>query len=329
MQETAHYLDVPTSTVQKWQAEGLKVPTAVPSSTDQESIARWIARKLDLLEQRFGDPQFSQKTLEYGFMAGVLFCFLAFASLVTYLYFFLLKGENGYVAPSANAAGNVTELALMASWVQVKLKLLSCGLMAGSAIAFLGLSLFLLGVRGAMNVDFGGGTYQANLVNVAPGTIVILCSVLLIAICVTREISWTRSQTPSQQQSDGKGGSAPPSVVPTAESTFKFNAPLALATKLRDTLSQGDEQGASGLSKVIYLADNSLELVREYETAMVSLGRANSDQARSLRALKVCLAEISATESEQDNAIELIKTALRKLEDALQKNSGQAKATRS
>jgi hypothetical protein len=191
--ETAEFLGVSPSVFSAWRSKAedpAPLPADLANVGDVRQVARWLANQCDALGRAL-DPRFSQDILDRGFIAGLVFCGLAFVATVVYLSVFLGIANSDFNVGSADGnSGLPVQYAFAARLITIRLALLACGVLAGSALGFLGLSLFLMGVRSVMNVDAQGGSFQTKLVNVAPGTLVLLCAALLIGLCTNRDISW-------------------------------------------------------------------------------------------------------------------------------------------
>jgi hypothetical protein len=67
-----------------------------------------------------------------------------------------------------------------------------------------------MGVRSVMNVDASGASFSAQLVNVAPGTLILLCSAILIGLCTTREFTYREFATEGAAVQATPDGKSPP-----------------------------------------------------------------------------------------------------------------------
>ncbi|MEQ8790724.1 MAG: hypothetical protein RIC55_30785 [Pirellulaceae bacterium] len=300
--QVADVLGVNPQVVSDWQNADAPLPDDLNNADDDvKGLARWLARRYDTLS-RVSLPSFPQWVLNTGFLVALALCLLAFAAVAVNL--FLFQASVGSSFPNPGAGGDAAARFTLASrLVSIKMVLLSTGVFAGAALGFLGLSLFLMGVRDSMNVDAAGGGYSAKLVNVAPGTLIVLCAILLIGICTTREFSITTYVPGAVVEQDDEDGDKPTAGQLTK---FEFNVPVTLVVKLRETLQEAeDEQDGSDaqrriLERLWYLSDNMPALVTEYENSLRStkaLAEANKGSLDELAALKTCLSTISTAET--------------------------------
>jgi len=81
----------------------------------------------------------------------------------------------------------------------VKMTLLSCGVFVGLAMIGLGFSLFLIGVRGELDLVARKEGFLIKISRLAPGLFVLLCAAVLIAICVTYQFSISGAELASTQ----------------------------------------------------------------------------------------------------------------------------------
>jgi hypothetical protein len=87
----------------------------------------------------------------------------------------------------------VLHVAISAKLAIAKFSLLSCGVVAGLAFGFLGFALFLIGVRGDMDVKANNASAGIQIARIAPGAFVMLCAALLIGLAVTHNIDFSAS----------------------------------------------------------------------------------------------------------------------------------------
>jgi len=130
--------------------------------------------------------------LRYGFYAGLVLATLCFAFTVIYisLYSFTTtktfdQHHGEYV--DAKSHPNLNSV-LLARTAQNKTLLQSCGIVAGIAFGFLGFSLFLLGIEGTSDVAGKMEDYTVTLNKVAPGSLILIAAIVLIAVSATHRI---------------------------------------------------------------------------------------------------------------------------------------------
>ena len=88
------------------------------------------------------------------------------------------------VPPTASPSEGIMRTSVYSRLMIAGIVFNSCGLMIGVAMAFLGLSLFLLGVRGQMDVKGKSEKIAVQLVRVSPGALAIICSTVIVFACL-------------------------------------------------------------------------------------------------------------------------------------------------
>jgi hypothetical protein len=103
------------------------------------------------------------------------------------------------MAANREAVNNMTESLLKKGTIQGQLfalqlqthantvVLISAGMIMGFAFGFLGFALFMMGIRGSIDVAASHGGSKATLSKLSPGLFVMLCATILIAFCI-----WSR-----------------------------------------------------------------------------------------------------------------------------------------
>lgn len=150
-----------------------------------------------------------------------------------------------------------------------------------------------------MAVDARGGTMQAKLTNVAPGTLLALCAAGLIGYCATREfhVSYPASYS-------GKGTILVPGkdsglrTISEVAVVFTFEAPGTLQKSLETAVhaanvAPSEDARLCELRKVLTLAENVPFLIKDHRAQLVELGLEKSQCVRSLDALNKRLGEIN------------------------------------
>jgi hypothetical protein len=121
------------------------------------------------------------------FVSGALF--LA-AAVYLFLFVFMASSNFGETRESLisgrlDAVSGVV-VAQMDSFL-IAITLNSCGVFLGLALAFVGLALFLIGVKGSVDASGKGAGYQLHLSNLSPGLFVsVLSAIVVLACCVWR-----------------------------------------------------------------------------------------------------------------------------------------------
>lgn len=96
-----------------------------------------------------------------------------------------------------------------------RILLLSCGVVVGMALGFLGFALFLLGVEGTQDVEGTAPSLTLKLARLSPGAFVIICSAVLVGVCVTRPLPFNYGS--SGRPADPRLKDAPPPSVDTKQ----------------------------------------------------------------------------------------------------------------
>lgn len=154
---------------------------------------------------QFQEGRFSQKVLNAGFFAALVLAGVCLVGSMVYLASFLYSTQAAMddiltKAATTNVNFYLVELAVNARMVTARIALLSCGITVGMSFGFLGFALFLIGVKGEMDVEAQNEKYSVKIARMAPGGFVILCAVVLIAVCVTRSTPFSYTRTPAPQQ---------------------------------------------------------------------------------------------------------------------------------
>lgn len=164
--------------------DAVEPPDAPAAGAAREGgVGRARARVRASLGERF--PQWLLNT---GFVCGLLLAGACLVFSAFYLYYFLtntsaaienmLKAGESSLLPT-----DVIGLGINARMVMARIALHSCGVFVGMAFGFLGFSLFLLGIKGEMDLDAGAESYKVKIARLSPGVFVILCATVLIGVC--------------------------------------------------------------------------------------------------------------------------------------------------
>lgn len=170
-----------------------------------------------------GEPgPFSRWVLNLGFIAGLLLAGGCLALSAVYLYGFL-SSTNAAIetflarAATTEATDRLLELAINARMVMARLALLSCGAFVGMSFGFLGFALFLLGIKGEMEVQGRYEGAEVKISRMAPGILIILCAAILIGVCATRSTPFRytlEEETPSARSDAKVPDAGPPPKLP-------------------------------------------------------------------------------------------------------------------
>ncbi len=167
---------------------------------------------------------FSPRLLSVGFIFGLMISSVLMISCVVYLFAFMISTNSAVsitlteaqlaplrvLRPPADTKNNATTvptsvsppivqstpigsytenerlatLSIYSRLLMAGLVFNSCGLMIGVAMAFLGLSLFLLGVKGQLDAKGRTEKFAVQLIRVSPGALAIICSAMIVFACL-------------------------------------------------------------------------------------------------------------------------------------------------
>jgi hypothetical protein len=165
---------------------------AVPAET---SAAQITSTNIGIL--------FPQKLLNLGFCVALILAGACLVLSALYLNNFLNSTNQGVQALISNAPTLSPEsfyTAINARLYMARIALLSCGVFIGMSFGFLGFALFLMGIKGEMDVAGRYEKYSAKLARLSPGVFVILCATILIGICISYDISFSFYSKAAQTQ---------------------------------------------------------------------------------------------------------------------------------
>jgi len=135
--------------------------------------------------------RFPQRLLNLGFLFALTVAAACLVLSGAYLFVFLQATNSGVedILRSAleepRTPASVIQLGILARTAMASFALLSCGVCVGMGFGFLGFALFLLGIKGEMDVEAQHEKAQIKVARMAPGVFVILCATILIGVCVT------------------------------------------------------------------------------------------------------------------------------------------------
>ena len=155
------------------------------------------------------EPRFPQFLLNAGFIFALVVAAVCLTMSSWYLLEFL-RATNTAVEGLLRSAqerpetpATVIQLGILARTAMARFALLSCGVSVGMGFGFLGFALFLLGIKGEMDVTEQNENANVKIARMAPGVFVILCGSILIAVCITFRTEYDfrggeTTQTPNQ-----------------------------------------------------------------------------------------------------------------------------------
>jgi hypothetical protein len=148
---------------------------------------------------------FPQMLLNVGFCVALILSGACLAMGALYLNNFL-NSTNAGVQSLIEKAGNLPPeslyTAINARLVMARIALLSCGVFIGMSFGFLGFALFLMGIKEEMGVTARHESFHVKLARLSPGVFVILCSTILIGVCISYDIPFSSTYRASQTRPD-------------------------------------------------------------------------------------------------------------------------------
>jgi hypothetical protein len=162
------------------------------------------------------EVRFPQVLLNIGFLFALTVAAACLVMSSWYLFTFLEATNSGVESVLRTAQerpetpATVTQLGILARTAMARFALLSCGVSVGMGFGFLGFALFLLGIKGEMDVAAQSENAKIKIARMAPGVFVILCASVLIAVCITFRTEYEFKGAETTQTP------APPDVVPPA-----------------------------------------------------------------------------------------------------------------
>lgn len=137
----------------------------------------------------------SQRIVNIGFFAGLALAALSFLLALLYMHSYLSSVNsifNDLVRGSYQGAAQleVANLLIHGRLIAARFSLLSCGILTGFSLGFIGFCLFLVGARGDIEGTAETHGVKVTLSRLAPGALVLLCASVLIGICATHNITF-------------------------------------------------------------------------------------------------------------------------------------------
>ncbi len=153
-------------------------------------------------------PQFSHAFLNAGFVFGLILAFLSLAGAAFFLFMYFRDADSGMssILKEQSAKESVQIMAIHARNIQARLSLQACGAFVGVAFGMLGFSLFLIGVKGEMDVDGSGRGITVKVTRLMPGIAILIAAIVLVGESVTHTTPYTFTTPNLTNQS----GPAPP-----------------------------------------------------------------------------------------------------------------------
>jgi hypothetical protein len=136
-------------------------------------------------------PAFPQHVLNVGFYVALGLSMACFLFAAIYLFEYLSITNSAVEQLSRRTLTDERFfLEVLARLSVVRFCLSACGICTGLAFGFLGFSLFLIGVRSQMDVGAQHSGMAIQLSRIAPGTFIMLCSVVLIALSMNHNVGF-------------------------------------------------------------------------------------------------------------------------------------------
>jgi hypothetical protein len=162
---------------------------------------------LPAMRSSLAEARFPQWLLNVGFCTALVIATVCLILSASYLFTFLQATNSGVETLLRNALNtstptSVIQLSILARTAMARFALLSCGVCVGMGFGFLGFALFLLGIKGEMDVEARHEQANVKIARMAPGVFVILCATILVALCVTfrTQYEWSAGETTEQEQ---------------------------------------------------------------------------------------------------------------------------------
>lgn len=204
---------LPSQTNGEGKSKEVTPPTAASDSTGNEQkgvqptappIPNVNEQGLQLTPLSFSPPQFPPWLLNTGFLVALVLAAACLAAAGYYLYQFQTSTQNSMqtaitqaIKGKAVSDSGVSMFSNLVLMYLTRLQLQSCGIVIGLAFGFLGFALFLLGIQSPMSAAGNTATLSLRLVSISPGVFVLLCSTILIGICITQSMPVELGQAPS------------------------------------------------------------------------------------------------------------------------------------
>jgi hypothetical protein len=171
--------------------------SGVPATTTLENPDKSNTNSQSPNEAEPSKQLISPLAVNLGFVVGL---FIAVAIMVCSVVFLFKYLDDAQKLPEISPQTisdfkpenviNLTFISLQYQAVRAKVTLLACGVCSALSMGFLGFVLFLLGISGDSDVTAEGPGNRLVINKLAPGTIVILVSLVVICICCTHNMEF-------------------------------------------------------------------------------------------------------------------------------------------
>lgn len=167
------------------------------------------------------EARFPQALLNVGFGFALAVAAACLTLSAWYLFTFLQATNSGVEsvlrsALQTSTPTSVIQLSILARTAMARFALLSCGVCVGMGFGFLGFALFLLGIKGEMDVEAQHEKAQIKVARMAPGVFVILCATVLIGVCITfrTQYEWGGGEPANAQSPAASAPDSLPKLAP-------------------------------------------------------------------------------------------------------------------
>jgi hypothetical protein len=162
-------------------------------------------------------PHYSQRVLDAGFLFALGLSLVTFLGTLTYLFYNMVITNRSIASATdrfwsgqgtdASAAWTVNSMTLLA---QIGLR--GSGLLVGLALGFLGFALFLVGVKGEMDMNASSQPIRVKVSRMSPGVFVIVCATVVIGLSITHSLTTSTSIQPVAANSPATAGPDPANI---------------------------------------------------------------------------------------------------------------------
>lgn len=149
--------------------------------------------------------KFPAKLLNGGFVFALVLAGVSLLASATYLVSYLISVERSLtefipLLGKNTQYSDYDSLIITTRVFLTRMTLRSCGVFMGMSFGFLGFALFLLGVKGEMDVDLSSERFSLRLARLAPGAFILLCATVLVALCVVYPAPFNFRRQASQNE---------------------------------------------------------------------------------------------------------------------------------
>ena len=125
-----------------------------------------------------------QRLTNIAFVVALSISVLLLVGGAIYLSVFLAITTSTLNTVFREAAQTPNTGVLSAAYALTSIAFNSCAMFVGIAFAFLGLAMFLLGIRGEMDASGETEAFSFKLLRASPGALAMVCSVIVLTTCL-------------------------------------------------------------------------------------------------------------------------------------------------